>query len=121
MAETTVARDVSQKLKGSVLSIATKVTAPAKGAVVVTASGSVKIKGVKKAIKLTTTTVRVAAGQSLTLKLKPKGSKKAAAAAFKKIKAAVKKGKQVTATITLKIVDAAGNKRTVKRTVKLKK
>ena len=34
------------------LSIATKVTAPAKGGVTVTASGIVKIKGVKKAIKL---------------------------------------------------------------------
>ena len=119
--ETTVAPDVSQKITGSVLSIATKVTAPASGAVLVTASGSVKIKGVKKAIKLTTTTVRVAAGHSLTLKLKPKGSKKAVKAAFKKIKAAVKKGKRVTATITLKIVDAAGNTRTVKRTVKLTK
>lgn len=80
-----------------------------------------KIAGVRKAIKLKTSTTNVPAGKALTLKLKPKGNKKAATAAFKKIKAAVKKGKKVTATITLKIVDAAGNRRTVKRTVKLTK
>ena len=54
----------SQRVEGPVLSIATKVTAPAKGAVAVTASGSVKIKGVKKAIKLASKTVKLAAGQS---------------------------------------------------------
>lgn len=119
VATTTVARDASQTVKGAVLSIGTKVTAPAKGAVVVTATGTVKIKGVKKAIQLTSATVRIAAGRTLTLKLKPKGTKKAAKAAFKKIKAAVRKGKKVTATITVKIVDAAGNTRRFKRTVKL--
>ena len=96
-------------------------TAPARGAVVVTASGTVKIKGAKKAIKLTTKTVTVRAGQTLTLKLKPKGTKKAVKAALKTIKTAVKKGKKVTATITLKIVDAAGHTRKVTRTVKLRK
>ena len=120
-ATTTVARNATQKVAASALSIATKVTAPAKGSVVVTASGSVKIAGVKRTIKLTTTTTKIPAGRTLTLKLKPTGNKKAAAAAFKKIKAAVKKGKKVTATITLKIVDTAGNRRTAKRTVKLTK
>ena len=121
VATTTVAPSTSQRVSGSVLSIATKVTAPAKGAVVVTASGNVKIKGAKKAIKLTTKTVTVRAGQTLTLKLKPKGTKKAVKAALKTIKAAVKKGKKVTATITLKIVDAAGHTRNATRTVKLTK
>ena len=120
-ATTVVARDATQKLAGSTVSIATKVTAPAKGWVVVTASGRVRIAGVRKAIKLTTTTTKVPAGRTLMLKLKPKGSKKTAAAAFKRIKTAVDKGKKVTAAITLKIVDAAGNRRTAKRTVKLTK
>ena len=120
-ATTTVARNASQRVAGSSLSIGTKVRAPARAAVVVTASGTVRIRGVKKAIKLTSRTVRVAAGRTLTLKLKPKGSKKVAKAAFKKIRAAVKRGKKVTATITLTIVDAAGNKRRVKRIVKLTK
>jgi len=123
VATTTVARDGVQKVAvaGRLLSIGTKVTAPAKGAVVVTANGTVRIKGVKKAIRLITTTTRIAAGQTLTLKLKPKGNKKVAAAATKKIKAAIKQGKKVTATITLKIVDVAGNTRNAKRTVKLTK
>ena len=120
-ATTTVARGATQRVAGSTLSIATKVTAPAKGPVLVTATGSVKIAGVRKAIKLTTTTTKIPAGKTLTLKLKPKGNKKAATAAFRKIKTAVKKGKKVTATIRLKIIDAAGNTRTVKRTVKLTK
>jgi hypothetical protein len=120
-ATTMVASDPTQKLARSMLSIATKVTAPAKGAVVVTASGWVRIAGVRKAIKLRTTTTKVPAGKTLTLKLKPMGTTKVATAAFKKIKTAVNKGKKVTATITLKIVDAAGNRRTVKRTVKLTK
>lgn len=119
VAATTVAPDASQKVTGPLLSIGTKVRAPAKASIVVTATGSVKIKGVKKTIKLTSTTVKVAAGQSLTLKLKPKGSRKAVAAAVKRIRTAVRSGKKVTATITLKIVDAAGRKRTVRRIVRL--
>jgi hypothetical protein len=118
---TAVAGAATQRVAGPALSIATKVTAPAKGGVTVTASGIVKIKGVKKAIKLAGKTVKLAAGRTLTLKLKPAGSKKVVNAALKRIKTAVRNGKKVTATITLKIVDAAGNKRTVKRTVKLTK
>ncbi len=119
VATTTVARDGSQKVKGSSLSIATKVTAPAAGRVVATANGTVKIKGVKKAIKLTSATATIAAGQSATLRLKPNGARKAAEAAVKKIKNAARKGKKVTATITVRIVDPAGNTRRVKRTVRL--
>jgi hypothetical protein len=120
-ATTTVARDGSQTVTGSSLSIGTKVTAPVGGRVVATANGTVKIKGVKKTIKLTNARATIAAGQSRTLKLKPKGTKQAVNAAFKKIKMAAKKGKSVTATITVKIVDAAGHTREAKRTVKLTK
>jgi hypothetical protein len=121
VAKTTVAGDANQKVKGAALSIGTKVTAPAGGRVVATASGTVRIQGVRKAIKLTSATVRIAAGHSLTLKLKPKGSSKVAKAAVKLIKDAVEKGKRVTATITVKIVGASGHTRHVTRTVKLTK
>jgi RNA 3'-terminal phosphate cyclase len=119
VATTTVARVGSQKVKGSSLSIATKVTAPAAGRVVANASGTVKIKGVRTAIKLTSATATIAPGQSATLTLKPQGAKKTAETAVKKIKNAVKRGQRVIATITIKIVDAAGNTRDVMRTVKL--
>lgn len=95
--------------------------APAGGRILATASGTVKIKGVRRTIKLTSATARIAAGQSATLKLKPKGTKKAATAAFKKISNATRKGRIVTARITVKITDAAGNRRIVRRTVKLTK
>ena len=96
-----------------------KVTAPAVGRVIATASGSVKIKGAKKAIKLKRVTRTVAAGRSATLKLKPKGTKTASVAAFNRIKRAVRQGKRVTATISIKLVDANGHARTVKRVLKL--
>jgi hypothetical protein len=95
------------------------VTAPATGRVVATANGAVKIKGVKKTLRLTRTTAAIAAAQSATLKLRPMGTKSVATAAFAMIKAAVKRGENVIATITIKIVDAAGNTREFKRTVKL--
>ncbi len=120
-ASTVVARDATQKVKAVPLSIATRVTAPANGNVTVTATGTVKITGVKKTIKLTSTTARLRAGQSFVLKLKPAGGRKAAAAALKKIKTAVRRGKKVTATIRLKIVDSAGNTGRATRTVKLTK
>jgi hypothetical protein len=117
--ETTVSRDGSQKITGSSLSIGTTVTAPAGGRVVATGTGIVKIQGMKKAIKLTRKTVAVAAGQRMTLKLSPKGTRKSTRAAVARITRAVRAHKQVTATITLQIVDAAGNTRTVTRIVKL--
>jgi len=49
------------------------------------------------------------------------GQQEVAKAAVKTIKDAIRRGKKVTATITIKLVDAAGNKRTVERTVKLTK
>ena len=115
-ARTTVAGSGSQKVKGTSLSIRTKVHAPAGGRITATARGTVKIKGIKKALKLTTATAKVASGRSatLTLRLKPKS-------AFRRIRTAVRRRAKVTATITVRIVDAAGNARIVKRTVRLTK
>jgi hypothetical protein len=121
VARTKVARHASQKVKGFTLSIGTKVTAPADGSVIATASGTVKIKGVKKAFKLTGATATLVGGQSVTLKLRPEGAKQAAAAACSKIRKATRQGLEVTAAITVKIVDAAGNTRKVTRTVRLTK
>jgi hypothetical protein len=119
VADTRVTPDSSQKLRGSALSIATRVTAPAGGPVVVTAKGTVKIRGVRQAIRLTTMTASLAAGEGATLKLRPKGTPKAVRAALARLKAAVKASKKVTATVTLTMVDSAGNARAVKRTVQL--
>jgi VCBS repeat-containing protein len=97
------------------------VTAPAGSGVVATASGTVKIQGVKKRIKLATAIVTLQAGQTGQLNLKPKGNKAAVRAAFKQINAALAQGKKVTAALTIEIVDDAGNSRVVKRTVELTK
>ena len=118
-ARTTVRRGGRQRVKGFPLSIRMKVTAPAVGSVIARANGAVRIKGVRKAIRLTRAIAALAAGQSLRLKLKPKGTRRAAMAAYKKIRLAVTTGKKVTATIAVRIVDAAGNARSVKRTVRL--
>jgi hypothetical protein len=120
-ARSTVARGASHKVKGTTLSIGTKVTAPAEGPVVATARGTVRITGANKTIGLTRATVTIPAGHSATLQLRPKGATRAAKAAFTKIKRATRTGVQVTATITVRIVDADGNTREVARTVKLTK
>lgn len=119
--QATVTGTRRQRVRGLALSIATKVTAPAGGRVRATASAVVRIKGVRKAIRLTTASATVAAGRSATLKVRPAGSRTAAAAAFRRIKSATTKGRAVSATITIKLVDAAGNRRIVRRTVKLTK
>ena len=119
VAGTAVAGGGSQKVTGSSLSIGLKVTASARGRVVAVVNGTVRITGLAKAIKLTTTTVAVAAGQSATLRVQPAGTTRAVKAALAAIKTAVRARKHVTATITVKIVDAAGNTRELKRTVRL--
>jgi hypothetical protein len=119
VAKTKVTGDGTQKLSGSSLSIGTKVTAPAGSRVVATANGAVRIKGVKAAIRLTQVRAALAAGQSATLRIAPAGTRKAVRAALAKIRAAIKAGRTATATITVVIVDAAGNKRAVKRLVAL--
>jgi hypothetical protein len=120
-ASTIVTRALTQRVKGLSLSIATKVTAPAKGRVVATATGVVRIQGVAKAIKLSSLTATIGAGKTATLTLKPKGTKIVARMAFERIKKAVMAAKKVTATITIRIVDSAGHARVVKRTLKLTK
>jgi Ice-binding-like/Bacterial Ig-like domain len=107
-----------QKVKGSSLSIATRVTTPAGGGVIATAHGTVAIRG-RRAIRLTTFKAAVDAGRSTTLTLTPRGGKSGRDAAFARIKAAVEAARIVTATITITIVDAAGNSRSVVRTVRL--
>jgi hypothetical protein len=76
-------------------------------------------QGVTTAVGLTRATVTVVAGRSATLKLAPAGAKSVAKAAFTKIKKATRKGLAVTATIRVRIVDAAGHSRRITRTVKL--
>ena len=119
LSRSTIAPDGTKKLSGSSLAIGTKVTAPAGGKLVVTANGSVKIAGVSRAITLTTRTSTLAAGSSAMLTIAPKGTSKAARAAFTRCRAAIRAGKKVTATITLTLVDTAGHRRIVKRIVKL--
>jgi hypothetical protein len=97
------------------------VTAPAGGTVVATANGRVRIKGVRKAIRLTRATASIAAAQSVTLKLRPKGTSTTRKALLRRIRKATNDGKKVTAAITVTIVDAAGNTRVVKRTVRLRR
>jgi hypothetical protein len=117
----TVAGNARQRVRGFPLWIGTRVTAHAEGLVVATATGTVKIRGLARAIKLTRASRTVAAGRSATPTLRPKGARRAARSAFLKIKAATAKGTRVTATITIKLVDAAGHTREVRRTVKLTK
>jgi Ice-binding-like/Bacterial Ig-like domain len=115
---TKVTPSCRQKVKGSSLSIGTRVTAP--GALVVaTVNGLVRIAGLGKAITLTTVTAGVAAGRSVNLKLVPKGATREARSVFAKVRNAVRARRKVTATITVKIIDGAGHTRTVTRTVKL--
>jgi Bacterial Ig-like domain len=116
---TTVARSATQKVHGFPLMIQTKVTAPANGPVVATATGTVRIDGVKPSIRLTTASIAIDAGRSATLKLRPKGSNRAVASTFRTIRAATRRHRKVTATITVRLVDAGGRAGTVTRTVKL--
>jgi len=78
----------------------------------VQASGIVKAG---PAYKLKTKTKSVGSGKTKTLKLKPK--KKDA----KKIAKALKNGKKAKAKLTVKLTDEAGNKKTEKLAVKLKR
>jgi hypothetical protein len=116
---TTVAPNSRQRVITSTLSIGTKVTAPAAGGVRVTATGTIRLAGVKATIKLTSASTALAAGHSITLKLKPRGTRTAAKAAVARIRAALRAKKRATATITVKIVDAAGHVRQLGRTVTL--
>jgi hypothetical protein len=78
------------------------------------ASGKVKLG--KRSYELGPRSRSVATGKSKTVKLKPK--RKADA---KKIAKGLKKGKKATAKLTVKLSDEAGNKKTQKLSVKLKR
>jgi VCBS repeat-containing protein len=120
-AKTTITPSGHQRFTGSSPSIAIRVAAPPAGRVVATARGTVRIAGVKKAITLATSTARVAAGRAGKLHLRPKGTSRVAKAASKTLVVAVRRGRKVTATVAVKLVDAAGHTRTVTRTVRLTK
>lgn len=115
----TVAPPSHQKVRSSSLSIATRVTAAAGGAVVASARGVVKITGARKAIRLTTVRATIAAGGFVTIRLTPTGAKAKARAACRTISRAARRGRTVTATITVRLSDAVGHSRVVTRTVKL--
>jgi hypothetical protein len=117
VATTAVTRSSSQTITGPTLSLGTKVTAPAAGCIVATASGTVKIGGIARAMSLTTATTALHTGRSATLRLILKGNKRAAKAASAKFKAVARTGTKVIATIT--IADAAGHTRIIKRRVTL--
>ena len=78
------------------------------------ASGKITLK--KKRYKLNSQSKSVGAGKKKSLKLKPKKRKDA-----RRIAKAMKKGKKAKATLKVKLTDAAGNKKTTKLSVKLKR
>jgi hypothetical protein len=113
-----VAGSARRRLRGTGLSVTTTVRAPVDGRIVATVRGSVRIAGQRRTVPLTTATARIAAGGRATPTVRPKG-RKAVAAAFRRIRTAARRGTAVTARLTVRVVDAAGNVRTVKRSVRL--
>jgi hypothetical protein len=83
--------------------------------VTVTAKGRVAVRGSAKVFKLTPVTKQVSTGAKATLKLKLKRSALAA------IARALRAGKKVSAKVTVRAKDAAGNVTTKPRTVRLKR
>jgi hypothetical protein len=113
-----VAGDATQRLRGPSISIGTKVSAPA-GRVVATTTGTVRIAGSRRPIRLTSARATIAAGAGATLRSRPSGSPRAASAARARIVRAARSGRRVTATITTRLVDAAGRVRITRRVVTL--
>ena len=101
-----------QKQKGN--RIAVKVKVKAKEELEAKASGKIKVR--KKSYKLKPKTESVSEGDEKTLKLRPKNNKQG-----KKIAKALKKGNKAQAKLTVKLSDQAGNKKTKKLKVKLKR
>jgi hypothetical protein len=118
-AATAVAGSRSQKVRGHSLSLVTRVTAPLGGSVLASAAGIVRIKGARTTIRLTHTGEAVSAGRTVSLRIALDGNAAHARAALTRIKAALARGTDVTATIMVRIEDAAGTIRTTVRTVKL--
>ena len=101
-----------QKQKGK--KIVVKAKAKAEEDLEAKATGKVKVG--KQSNKLKKQTKSVSSGSSKNLKLKPKKSKDA-----RKIAKALKKGKEAKAKLTVKLTDEAGNKKSQKLSVKLKR
>ena len=79
-----------------------------------TAKATGKIK-VNPTYKLKPRTAKLAAGETQTLKLTPKKAQ------AKKIAAALKHGKKATAKLKVKLSDVAGNTKTKKLSVRLRR
>jgi hypothetical protein len=79
-----------------------------------TAAGTVNVPGASKAFKLKGSTKAVRAGRKTRLRLKL--TKKA----LGRVRRALRKRKRVSARITLTLRDAAGNRRPLKRTLRLR-
>ncbi|MGB2852743.1 MAG: beta-propeller fold lactonase family protein [Solirubrobacterales bacterium] len=101
-----------QKQEGSKIFVKVKVKAKED----LTAAASGKVRVGKRSYKLKPRTKTVSSGSSKTLKLKPKKSKEA-----KKIVKAMKKGKKAKAKLIVKLTDEAGNKKTEKLSIRLKR
>ena len=102
----------SQRQKGKKIIVKAKVTAGED----LDAEASGKVKVGKKSYKLKPLSKSVSSGKKKTLKLKPKKSKDA-----KKIAKALKKGKKAKAKLEVKLTDEAGNKKSEKLSVRLKR
>jgi Tol biopolymer transport system component len=102
----------SQRQKGSKIVVKAKVTAAEDLEAI--ATGKVKLG--KRSYKLKRQAKSVSEGESKNLKLKPKKSKDA-----KKIAKFLEKGKKAKARLKVKLTDEAGNNKTEKLSVKLKR
>ena len=91
--------------------IVVKVEVKAKEQLTAKATGKIKVN---PTYKLKPKKVKLAAGETRTLKLKP------TKAAARKIAAALKQGKKATAKLKVKLTDQAGNRETEKLRVRLK-
>jgi hypothetical protein len=118
--DATVSGNASQRVRGRSFSIRAMVTAPASSGALAMASGRVKIKGAKR-IKLAAVSVRVRAGLSGQLNLRPKGKKAGARKAFKRIKSAFASRRRVLAVIPIWLVNDDGGARLVTKRVLLKR
>ena len=106
-----VSAQKTQKQKGKKIVVKARVSASED----LSATGSGKIKIAKKSYKLKKQTKRVSPGSSKNLKLAPKKKH------GKKIANALKQGKKATAKLTVKLTDEAGNRKSEKLKVKLKR
>jgi hypothetical protein len=78
------------------------------------ARGRVKVRGSRKRYRLKPVKRRLAAGRARRVRLR------LSRRSLRAVKRALRRGKRVTAVLTLTATDAAGHRRTVHRTVKLK-